>query len=524
MRILLLGRAILRRTEIALRLALGASRRRIVQQHLVEGLLVAGFGGLVGLTFATWSSSVLGSWDPIPFLPLHFDLQPDFRVVLYALAVTIFTGILVGLFPALQALAKNVALSLRDHAGSTAVGKRPLLVPLLVVAQVAFCMVLLICSGLFLKSLTHAQTTELGFEPGNALAMDLDLDQKGFAEDRGRRFYTALLDRLSVLPGVQSAALAERASPDASMPKMYIAIQGYEPQGKDPGLKISAQLVSSSYLATMKIPLAQGRNFTEQDKPGTPGVVVINETMAQRFWPGKNPIGLHFRIVAAGPGAAPIPAGTDPTVAVVGVARDSKYRTLGEAPTPHFYMAYAQRYSGFATLLVRVNSNPKAMIATVQHELKQMEGGEIEGFFVRTFDEHLGVSLLPARAGAILFSLFGALTLTLAIVGLYSVISRVVIQRTREIGIRMALGASRGNIVHVVLRYGLGLTATGVGVGWMLAWAVTRLTAKLLYGVSPTDPVTFVGVGVMICCVALLACLAPARRATGVDPIRALRS
>ncbi|MGH9902805.1 MAG: FtsX-like permease family protein, partial [Pyrinomonadaceae bacterium] len=371
---------------------------------------------------------------------------------------------------------------------------------------------------LLLRSLRNAQATDPGFDPRSAFAMDFDLDLKGLSEEQGKRFYATMVERVGALPGVRSAALANRAPLDISTPTIGVSVEGHSPPPGRDTIPVSFYRVSPDYFRTTAVALMSGRELTERDVKDSPGVVVINETMARRFWPGEEPVGKSFRM----PDEGAKDGGAGRIVEVVGVARDAKYRTLGEDPTPHMYLPFLQSYEAAMTLLVRTEGDERRLMGAVRGELLKLDK-DPQGFFARTLEEHVGVAKAPGRVAAALFGLFGLLALVLAAIGVYGVTAYSVSRRTREIGVRMALGAREGDVMKLVLGRGMLVCLTGVGTGLIAALALTRFLSGLLLGVSTTDPLTFVAVPALLTVVALLACYIPARRATKVDPMVALR-
>jgi predicted permease len=509
---LLLARALERRREMAVRLALGATRWRLVRQLLAESLLLCGLGGIAALLLAAWASGLLAAFNPVPSVPLQFDLGLDGRVLGFTLCAALLSAVVLGLTPALQSTRRDLAPALKGEPGASIPGRpRSTLRGALLVVQVALSLVLLASAGLCLRSLHNAAALDPGFEPRNALALDVDLELYGYAEARGRRFYDQLLERLAALPGVRSAALANLAPLDPATPTRAVSIEGYAPPAGRSSFSISTNRVSPGYFKTLDIPLLSGRGFDERDGAGAAAVVIVNQTLARRFWPGRDPLGQSVALGEAG-----VPA------QVVGVAREVKYRTLGEEPTPHLYVPFAQDYSASMTVLVQTGSEPKPLLGAVRGELAALDIA-VQGFFARTLEEHAAFTLLPARLAAAMLGLFGLLGLLLASVGLYGAVSLSVTQRTREIGIRMALGARRSDVLRLVVGRVLGLVAAGVGAGVATALGVTRVLGGLLYGVSPADPATYAAVSAALAAAALLASLGPGRRATRVDPLIAIR-
>jgi len=509
---LLLARAAARRREIAVRLALGAGRWRLIRQLLTESILLALLGGAAGLMLAVWGTDLLMAFKPPVPIPLEINLPLDWRVIGFLSGLSLLTGVVFGLVPALAASRPEVVSALKDD--SNASGSRGRLRGALVIVQVAVSALLLICAGLFLRSLQNASSIDPGFDADNLLAMSMDLQLQGYDEARGQQFSTQLLERVRALPGVVSASLTETL-PLGFGGRSGITIEGYNTQqGED--MEVHNSTVAPGYFETLRIAMQQGRTFDAQDQANAPGAVIVNEAFARRYWPGQNALGKRIQIGSGD--------GTDnaPYLTVVGVTKDGKYNSLGEEATPFFYRAATQAYVSTPTLLVRTQSNPTNALATVRSAVEALDKN-LPLYDVKTMRQHLGIALLPARLAGSALGIFGLLALLLAAAGLYGVMANVVAGRTREIGIRMALGADALAVLRLILQQGMRLVLIGLGLGLAAALAVTHLLKSLLFGVSTTDPLTFAGIAVLLTAVALLACWIPARRATKVDPMIALR-
>ena len=382
---------------------------------------------------------------------------------------------------------------------------------MLVVSQVATSTILLVGAGLFLRSLGNAQSIDPGFTLRKGVVVQVAPGLgRSYEEAEGRALYQRILERARSLPGVRSAALAETLPLGLNIHISSVDIEG-QSRPKDERPAVDRTGAAPGYFETMGIPIVRGREFGEQDAPGTPRVLIVNETAARRFWPGQDPIGRRLRF------------GDDEAWGtVVGVAKDGKYRTLGEEPRPFIYDSVNQDYSSFATLVVASDGDERTLLAAVRRELNEIDPS-LPIFSLKTMSEHLSIMLFPARMGAALLAAFGGLGLLLASIGLYGVVASSVARRTREVGVRMALGARREDVLKLVIREGMLLTGVGLLAGLVLAFAASRLLSSLLYGITPADPATYVAVALVLTLVAFLANLLPAMRATEVDPVVALR-
>ncbi|HKH50071.1 MAG TPA: ABC transporter permease [Thermoanaerobaculia bacterium] len=510
---LLLVRAAERRREIAVRLAIGASRGRLIRQLLTESVLLALLGGLAGLLIAIWTARLIVAFKPPLPIPLNLDVPLDWRVLAFTLGIALLTGILCGLAPALQSTRPGVVTALKDEEGGLMRHHRKLgLRNLLVVAQVAISALLLVGAGLFLRSLGSAQSIDPGFRLRNGVAVQVALELGGaYDETRGRAFYERLLERTRVLPGVRSASLTEHLPLGLNVHVSDAQIEGRPKPRKGEELEVDRNGVMPGYFETLGIPLVAGRDVTAADRPGAQRVAIINQTAARQFWPGEDPLGKRLRLGESGE-----------WMTVIGVARDGKYRTLGEAPRAFVYTNNLQQYSSFMTLVIATDGNEQAMLEQVRRELDALDPN-LPVFDIATLSEHLSIMLFPARLGAALLAAFGALGLVLAGIGLYGVVASSVARRTREVGIRMSLGARRADVLALVVREGMTLTGIGLAIGLGLALLASQVLSGLLYGIGTHDPMTYLIVAVVLGGIALFANLVPAGRATQVQPVVALK-
>jgi predicted permease len=516
---LLLARATSRRRETAVRLALGASRWRLIRQLLTESLLLAILSSVAGLIVASWAMNLLIKFLPqfaAPFI-IAPDLSLDGRMFAFTLAVSLLTGVIVGLAPALQTSKSDLVLALKDESGNASRGRARLfgLRGLLVSAQVAITLVLLITTGLFIRSSLIAATIDPGFDTQNGLVLTLDLGLQDYSEARGKQFQQELKERLAAVPGVKAVSLASYVPLSPADPQSEVRIEGAEPASESDQDLVGIIAVDSDYFQTIGTPLLRGRNFGSTDREGSPKVAIINETLAKRYWPSVDPIGaIGKRLRLGNPDAPPRE--------VVGIVKDAKWRYIGESPRAVVYRPISQSLSLLSSFVVRTAGQPNALLTDVRREVQRLDPN-LPVQVLRTLPEHVNEALWPARLGAGLLAVFGLLALTLAAVGLSGVIAYLVSQRTHEFGIRLALGAQAGDVLKLVIWQGLRLTLSGVVIGLLGAFALTRLMQNLLYGLSPTDPLTFLVITSLLVAVALLACYIPARRATKVDPLVALR-
>ena len=513
---MLLARASARRREISVRLAIGASRGRLIQQLLVEGALLGMLGAATAVALA-WAlvQGLQGIRLPLP-VDVAFDLRIDARVLTFSIVVAVITGVLAGLLPALKASAPSLVGDLRGDAPSGKLGRRRFaLRDVLVVSQVALTAVLLVVAGLLLRSLGASQRADVGFDPRGLAAISFDTDMVRYSSERSQVFWREALTRVRALPGVQSAGFASPSLPFAfnfSTSEMRVDSRTYS-EGQR-GESIENNMISPAYLETLGVPIVEGRGFAETDIAGSPEVVVINQTMARTFWPNESAVGHTVQVLN----------GTQSrTYRIVGVNRDHKHHGVLERPYPFAYFADSQRPNpSYKYIVARTNGGADALLAAMRRELLSMESGLV---FMgnSTMEQNMGMSLMPARVGAILAAGFGGLGTLLAAIGLYGVIAFSVTRRTREIGVRMALGAKPAGVLSMVMRQGSVIVAIGLVVGAVLAAAAASALQGLLYGITPFDlPAWGFAIAAMIAAAAL-ANFVPARRAMRIDPMTALR-
>ena len=509
---LMLARASARRKEISIRMAVGAKRVRLIQQLLTESVMLAVVGGVLGVFIVWVLEKLLIAFKPAVASQITLDIGLDARVFIFTLVVSIFTGVLFGLAPALQATKVDLVPALKNEAASPGRGYRRYgLRNLLIVAQVSVSLVLLIGAGLFVRSLRNAQSIDPGFEMDHLLTMKLDTTAVGLDENKATAFYKNVVEQTRSLPGVRSVSMASSSPLEVISGLRPVHVEGYAPRPGD-DMNYSFNIVAPDYFQTMGIPLIQGREFNDGDKPKSEEVVIINETMARTFWPNQDPIGK--RISDQGQ--------TGPFRVIVGVARESKYLTLGETPRPYYYIPLQQDFFPSVRLHIRTVGDPQSMVSSVRNVIHNLDA-TVPISNVQSGGEHLGLALLVPRVGAMLLGPAGLVALLLGIIGLYGVMSYSVTRRTQEIGIRMALGAQKRDVLLMVIKEGMSLVGVGLLLGLIVAFAITRILTSLLYGISATDPLTFIVVSLILTGVALVSIFIPARRALKVDPIIALK-
>ena len=503
---LFLARARDRSREMAVRLSLGARRSVLITQLLTESLVFAGLAGVVGLGLAWW---VIGIANRIP-LPMDFDFTPGLTlsptVLVFTLGVSLVTGLLFGIAPALQATSRSLVPALKGEA--PAGESRSRMSRGLVVAQMSLSIVLLVASGLFLRNLRAATALDKGFVSDNLLFAEVDPSLQGYDRARSEDFFARLTERLKAVPMIEEVSLAEMVPLGFGSSDRGISIPDYEP-GPNEFMSIHYNIVSPGYFEAMGISMVQGRGFTAEDDSNTTAALVVNQRFVDAYWPGQNPIG---KIVAT--------AGEDREV--IGVVPTGKYVRLGEEPTAFMYLAQRQVWRSGMTVHIRTAGDPNAVVSLLRDEVAALDPNMPLGN-IRSATNHLGISLMPARLAGGALGVFGVLGLILASVGVYGVMSYSVSRRTREIGIRMAVGSGGGEVVRLLMRQGMALVVVGVGIGMVGAFGAAGVIRGMLYGEGGLDPITFIGVPVVLIAVAMLAIWVPARRASSVDPVVVLR-
>ncbi len=509
----LLARASDRKKEIALRLAMGATRWSLIRQLLTETVVLGVMGGLAGLLVANWALQALMAFQPPIAIPINLDVGLDGTVLLFTLGVAAAAGLFFGLAPALQSTKPDVAPTLKDVSGGlSGAQKRFSLRNILLVTQVAISMVLLLGAGLFLRSLQSAHEIDLGFtirEGGLVWLMSFgdDMDDEEF-----RFLADAMEERALSIPGVDQVAQAGVMPLGIAFQTSSWDIPGVEPPSGDDHHDIAYNTVSRSYFDVMGLPIVAGRGLGPEDDQGTEPVAVVSETAARQYWPGESPIGREI-----------IRAGSGTSYRVVGVAKDAKAWTLGEEYRPYVYLSKEQDNEGI-THVIATGSIPEAQIVAELQRVARELDPRLVVMEAKTLTDHFSIALFPPKMGAILLGVFGGLALILACTGLYGTVAFSVSRRTREMGIRLSLGADAGKVIGMVLRGAMGLVLMGTLIGVILSLGLAQAIKRYLYGIGPLDPVTFLGVPLILAGVALVAAFVPARRASRVDPVKALRS
>jgi putative ABC transport system permease protein len=509
---LLLAQAAKREKELSIRAAMGAGRFRLVRQLLTESTVLSLLGGMAGLVVAYWGRNVLWSFRPPFLLDGSIDLSFDARVLGFTLVISLLTGLVFGIIPAIKASGTDINEILKTGGRGGALGwTHHRLRGLLVISEIALALVALVGSGLFLRSMQNAQQYNPGFESQNLFQLLFDLGALRYDADHGQQFFRDIIERAKSVPGVVNASVSSNGVFGGGI-LGTIFREGEQTDPNNRGTLVNFDDVTPGHFETMRIPLLSGRDFTDFDRENTTPVVAINEAMAKMVWPGQEALGKRFSIV------------TEPTklLQVIGVVGTAVIGQIGEDPQPIAYLPMQQQYSPAAALVVRTTGNPEPLLGAVRTQVQPIDKN-LAFTNGQTVQQILGQGLWAARMGAALLGLFGALALILASIGIYGVLAYSVAQRTSEIGLRMALGAQPRQVLGLVLKQGMLLSLVGATVGIVVALPVARMAAGLLYGVSATDPLTYAGITLLLLSVALLACYLPARRATRIDPLIALR-
>jgi predicted permease len=517
---LLLSRADSRRREIATRLALGASRGQLVRQLLTEGVLLSSLAGGLGLLLAPWTGSLILAFRQPLYALRNVDTTPDARVLGFTLLVALLTGILFSLLPALQASTPDLVATLKDN--TPGVGRRSRLRSVLVSSQVALSLVLLVVAGVTVQRMQKIVNQDPGFDTSNLLMMSISPSNQGYSEPQAQRFYEELLARVDQIPGVQSASLAATVPPEDWSSRVSIFYEGQAPPAEyyrghefEVGIRVDMNDVAPNYFRTMGIPILEGRDFTERDRPGAPLVAIVSQRLAQRLWPDQDALGK--RIEWPSWEGAP-----RPPFEIIGISADAKYRSLTADPPLLLYLPEFQNYNGTPKFIIHTSANPTSLLPAVRNAVAALDA-KLPSSAVKTMSDQVDDSLWQPRMAAGILGSFSILALALAGVGLYAVVSQWMGQRTREIGIRMALGAEPLDVMRQILGYGAGFALWGILAGVLIGLAVTRFVSALLFGTSSTEAMTIAVIAMLLLLVALAACYIPARRAMRVDPMVALR-
>jgi predicted permease len=500
---LMLSRAVARQKEFAIRIALGSSRQRLIRQLLTEAMLLSLLGGILGLVFAYWTTRAVLGFIPPGDLGLSAGVALDQRVLWYSLVISVVTGLLSGLLPALHSFRPNLVQSLGAATMSIRSGRRKInLRRVLVVIQIVASLVLLISTGLFLRSFQEGQSISKNFLSDKILLLNLSPGY-GYSVKYNKVFYRQLLARIGATPGVESVTLSNVLPLTMYKDNVWVSVEGRE--SKD----LQRAIVAENYFQTLKIPIVRGREFDASDDGAASRVVIINEAMARTYWPDENPLGKVIDMAGK-------------PYEVIGVAKDSPYSSFGKSSEPFLYSWLYQRPDENVSLIVRTSGQPTSMIGTVQRELKEL-GGNLPIFDFKTLNDVSNSQLVPVKAAVALLSLLSLIGLIVASIGIYGVTSYAYNQRRREIGIRMSLGAQRTDILRLIMKEGVSLALVGIGIGVLLALGTTHFVSRILYGVSPVDPIVFIVVSALLAAVAIGASLVPALTAAKSNPAEVLR-
>ncbi len=512
---LLLAKASGRQKEVAIRITLGATRLRVVRQLLTESMLLGLAGGLLGSLLAVLVLRQLIIFSPAS-VSLPDNIGIDRQVLAFTLLLSLFTSLVFGLAPALEASKSDLNETLKEGGrGNTGGSAQNRLRGLLVVAEVALALILLIASGLMIKSFLRLQNVNPGFNPDNLITLEMELPESKYADqNRQAAFQRQLVQHVADIPGVQSAATVDNLPFSGNEFNVGLTIEGQPPVGASERPRAFYRRISEKYFETMKIPLRDGRTFVESDNANTPGVAIINETAARRLWPNESPIGKRFKRGAAD--------SRYPWWIVVGVVGSVSHTALEVASQPEMYVASQQDPAPKLTLVAKTSSDPRVLAATVRREVSALDR-DLPVSNIRFMDEILARSVAQPRVYALLLGIFAGLALILAAIGIYGVMAYSVTLRTHEVGIRMALGAQRMDVLKLIIKQGMVLAIVGLIIGLVISFALTRILASQLYGVSSTDPLTFTAISLLLLLVAFIACYIPALRATRVDPMIAVR-
>ena len=511
---LLLAKAVSRRREVAVRLSLGASRGRLIRQLLTESMLLAVVAGIAGVAMAYWSMDVIMAFVPPVDMPFDLGLRMDVTTLVFAMIVAVITGLVFGLAPALQASGRETMHALKEEGRSGSGGRTTgRLRSALVVAQVAVCLILLVAATLFLRSFVAAQALAPGFDPANVVTASMDMFPSGYTGERLRDFRRRTGEAMRALPGVTAVAFGSRLPlAMGGNNSMGLEVDGYVAR-EDEEVVITYTTVGPSYFETMAIPIRQGREYTDNDTADSPFVLVINEAMAKRYWPQGNALGGRVRMGNLG------------AAEIIGIVADTKFASINERPMPQMFLNMNRFQTSTVRLFVRGSGNPTALVADVRNAIRAIDPA-LPVYDARTMNEHMQIAVFAQRMAANLLGAMGVLALLLASIGLYGVMAYAVSQRTQEMGIRLALGASPGSLLNMIVGQGMKLTTIGLVIGLALSLAAfgsIGAVRTLLPGISPLDPITFIAVPIVLGLIALLASWIPGRRAGRVDPLVALR-